>query len=84
MLRHEVMLRARDRRLALIRLAFGSVQIMGASTGLPLLLQSGASIATGIVVTGTTVVTVISRLSFSSNRSAGRQPAAEPTKIKNT
>ena len=74
---------AQERRRALFRLAFGSLQIMGASAGLYLLLKTGASVATGIVVTATMVMTIISRLLFSSNKSAGRQPAAEPTKIRN-
>ena len=56
---------ARERRRALLRLAFGSVQIMGASAGLYLLVATGASIPTGIVVGLTLIVTIASRIIFS-------------------
>jgi hypothetical protein len=71
---------ARERKRALLRLAFGSVQIMGASAGLYLLLKTGASVATGLVVGITMVVTIVSRLLFASDKYGACKPAAERTK----
>ena len=54
----------RQRNRARMRLAFGFLQIMGASTGLYLLVRTGLTAPTVIVVTGTLVISIISRVIF--------------------
>ena len=55
----------RQRNRALLRLIFGLLQIAGASAGLYLLVRTGLTAPTVIIVTGTLVISIISRVMFS-------------------
>ena len=55
---------ARQRNRAWLRLVLGLVQIAGASAGLYLLVRTGLTLPTVIVVAGTLVISVVSRVIF--------------------
>ena len=62
---------------AWLRLIFGQLQIIGATAGLYLLIETGVSRETTIVVGATLLVSICSRLVFSRKRA--RQPETPHT-----
>ena len=61
---HQRLPTARQRNRARLRLAFGLLQIMGASAGLYLLLRTGLTLPTVIVVAATLAISLTSRIIF--------------------
>jgi len=63
---------ARQRNRAWLRLVLGLVQIAGASAGLYLLVRTGLTLATVIVVVTTLVISIVSRLVFARSSESHR------------
>jgi hypothetical protein len=61
------------RVVVVVRLAFGTLQVMGATMGLTFLLETGVSALTVVTIALTGLITLISRILFSGKRTLKRQ-----------
>jgi hypothetical protein len=66
------------RVLAVVRLVFGTLQVIGATMGLVFLLETGVSVLTVATVAITAVIYITSRILFS-KRSALKRQDRPPT-----